>query len=407
VSLDLAAVRADFPILRRTVRGRPLVYLDTAASAQMPLPAIEAMVRHQTDGHANVHRGVHTLSHEATVAYDAVRERAGAFLGAASADEVIFAHGTTSAINLVARSWGDANVRQGDEIVVTLLEHHSNFVPWQMLAARAGAVLRVAPLLPDGSLDLEAFERLLSPRTRMVAIAHVSNVLGTVLPVRRIAELAHARGAVVLVDGAQSAPHLPIDVQALGCDFFVCSGHKLYGPTGVGLLWGRRALLEAMPPYETGGGMIERVTVERTTFLPPPGRFEAGTPPIAQVIGLGAALDWLGRFDTRAVAAHEADLLAYATDTVRKVPGVAVLGTAPDRVSVLSFVMDGVHPHDIGTVLDAEGVAIRAGHHCAQPLMQHLGVPATARASFGIYNTRADVDALAAGLRRVHEVFAR
>lgn len=406
LSLDVAAIRAAFPVFGRRVRGRPLVYLDTAASAQMPAAAIEAMVRHQSEGHANVHRGVHTLSYEATEAYDAVRERARRFLNAASADEVIFAHGTTSAINLVARSWGDAHVKRGDEIVVTLLEHHSNFVPWQVLAERTGARLRVAPLLPDGSLDRGAFEALLSDRTRVVAVAHVSNVLGTVLPVRWIADLAHARGAVVVVDGAQSAPHLPVDVQALGCDFFVCSGHKLYGPTGVGVLYGRLSLLQAMAPYETGGGMIERVTIERTTFAPPPGRFEAGTPPILPVVGLGAAIEWLASLDREAIAAHEQALLARATERISEVPGVRVLGTAPGKVSVLSFVMDGVHPHDIGTVLDAEGIAIRAGHHCAQPLMQQLGVPGTARASFGVYNDFDDVDALVRGLQRVREVFA-
>lgn len=406
LSLDVAAIRAAFPVFGRRVRGRPLVYLDTAASAQMPAAAIEAMVRHQSEGHANVHRGVHTLSYEATEAYDAVRERARRFLNAASADEVIFAHGTTSAINLVARSWGDAHVKRGDEIVVTLLEHHSNFVPWQVLAERTGARLRVAPLLPDGSLDRGAFEALLSDRTRVVAVAHVSNVLGTVLPVRWIADLAHARGAVVVVDGAQSAPHLPVDVQALGCDFFVCSGHKLYGPTGVGVLYGRLSLLQAMAPYETGGGMIERVTIERTTFAPPPGRFEAGTPPILPVVGLGAAIEWFASLDREAIAAHEQALLARATERISEVPGVRVLGTAPGKVSVLSFVMDGVHPHDIGTVLDAEGIAIRAGHHCAQPLMQQLGVPGTARASFGVYNDLDDVDALVSGLQRVREVFA-
>lgn len=405
LSFDPAAIRASFPVFSRRIGGRPLVYLDTAASAQMPEVAIEAMVRHQERGHANVHRGVHTLSHEASEAYDAVRERVRAFLNAGVVDEVIFAHGTTSAINLVARSWGDTHVHAGDEIVVTMLEHHSNFVPWQQLAERTGAALKVAPLLADGSLDLDAFERLLTPRTKIVALAHVSNVLGTVLPVRRMADLAHHHGAIVVVDGAQSAPHLAIDVQALGCDFFVCSGHKMYGPTGVGILWGRLALLQAMQPWETGGGMIERVTLERTTFAPPPGRFEAGTPPILPVVGLGAALEWLGGLDRDEVAAHEQALLAQATECLMDLPGVRVVGTAPGKVSVLSFVMDGVHPHDIGTVLDAEGVAIRAGHHCAQPLMQYLGLAGTARVSFGVYNDRTDVDALVRGLARVRKVF--
>ncbi|MGB7213124.1 MAG: cysteine desulfurase [Gemmatimonadales bacterium] len=402
---DPAAIRAAFPVLARQVHGRPLVYLDSAASAQMPAVAVDAMVRHQTEGHANVHRGVHTLSYEATEAYDAVREQVRVFVNAPSVDEVVFAHGTTSAINLVARSWGDGHVKQGDEILVTLLEHHSNFVPWQMLAERSGATLKVAPLLPDGALDQDAFERLLTDRTRIVAVAHVSNVLGTVLPIRWIADLAHRRGAVVLVDGAQSAPHFPVDVQALGCDFFICSGHKLYGPTGVGILWGRLSLLESMAPYETGGGMIERVTVERTTFAPPPGRFEAGTPPILPVVGLGAAIEWVSGLDRTVVAAHEQMLLTRATERLAELPGLRIVGTAPGKISVLSFVMDGVHPHDIGTVLDAEGIAVRAGHHCAQPLMQHLGLSGTARASFGAYNDVADVDALVRGMERVRKVF--
>ena len=402
---DPASIRASFPVLGRRIGGRPLVYLDTAASAQMPAVAIDAMVRHQAEGHANVHRGVHTLSYEATEAYDAVRERVRSFLNASSADEVIFAHGTTSAINLVARSWGDAHVNSGDEILVTVLEHHSNFVPWQMLAERRGAALKVAPLLADGSLDLEAFEHLLTPRTRIVAAAHASNVLGTVLPIRRMADLAHQRGAVVVVDGAQAAPHLAVDVQSLGCDGGGCAGHKRYGPTGVGILWGRLALLQAMEPYETGGGMIERVTVERTTFAPPPGRFEAGTPPILPVVGLGAALEWLTGLDHDQMAAHEARLLAHATERLSDLPGVRVVGTAPGKVSVLSFVMEGVHPHDIGTVLDAEGIAIRAGHHCAQPLMRHLGLTSTARASFGVYNDLTDVEALVRGLERARRVF--
>ncbi|HET7023854.1 MAG TPA: cysteine desulfurase [Gemmatimonadales bacterium] len=403
---DPATIRAAFPVLGRQVRGRPLVYLDSAASAQMPKVAVDAMVRHQTEGHANVHRGVHTLSYEATEAYDAVREQVRTFFNAPSVNEIVLAHGTTSAINLVARSWGDAHVQRGDEILVPLLEHHSNFVPWQMLAQRTGATLKVAPLLADGALDQDAFERLLTDRTRMVAVAHVSNVLGTQLPIRWIADLAHRRGAVVLVDGAQSAPHFPVDVQALGCDFFVCSGHKLYGPTGVGVLWGRLPLLESMAPYETGGGMIERVTVERTTFVPPPGRFEAGTPPILPVVGLGAAIEWLSSLDRTAVAAHEHTLLTRATERLAELPGLRIVGTAPGKVSVLSFVIDGVHPHDIGTVLDAEGIAIRAGHHCAQPLMHQLGLPGTARASFGAYNTAADVDALVQGVARVRKVFA-
>ena len=405
VSWDVEAVRAEFPILGRAIGGRALAYLDNAASSQVPRAALEAMEAHYRSGHANVHRGVHTLSHEATVAYDAARASAARFLNASPA-EVVFAHGTTSALNLVARAWGDANVRRGDEIVLTTLEHHSNIVPWVRLAERTGASVKVVPLLADGSLDLTAYEALLTPRTRVVAVAHASNVLGTVAPLRAMADRAHAVGAILVADGAQAAPHLPLDVRALDCDFYVASGHKLYGPNGIGLLFGRRELLEAMEPYEGGGGMIQFVSFERITYAPPPGRFEAGTPPVAEALGLGAALEWLMGQDRAALAAHEEALLRRATEALGAIPGIAVHGTAPGKVSVLSFSLAGVHPHDIGTVLDGHGVAIRAGHHCAQPLMRHLGVPATARASFAAYNTAAEVDALAAAVDDARRIFA-
>ena len=404
-SFDVEAIRAQFPILARRVAGVPVAYLDNAATSQVPRAVIDAMTRHYEHGHANVHRGVHTLSHEATVAYDAARATAARFLNAARPAEVIFAHGTTNALNLVARAWGDANVGAGDEIILTTLEHHSNIVPWVRLAERNGATIKVIPLLADGALDLEAYERLLSERTRVVAFAHASNVLGTTAPVRRMADLAHAVGAVVVIDGAQAAPHLVVDVQALDCDFYVASGHKLYGPNGIGLLYGKRSLLDAMQPYDTGGGMIERVEFTKVTYAPVPARFEAGTPPVAEAIGMGAALAWLLALDRAALEAHEQDLLGYATERLSAIQGVNIHGTSPGKVSVLSFTVDGIHPHDVGTVLDRHGVAVRAGHHCAQPLMRHLGVPATARASFSAYNTRAEVDLLATGILAAQKMF--
>lgn len=403
--LDVEAIRKQFPILARRVAGVPVAYLDNAATAQVPQAVLDAMADHYAAGHANVHRGVHTLSHEATVAYDAARATAARFLNARSSSEVVFAHGTTSALNLLARAWGDANVSAGDEILLTTLEHHSNIVPWVQLAERRGAVIRVAPILADGSIDLPAFAALLSPRTKVAAFAHASNVLGTVFPVRRMADLAHAVGAVVVIDGAQAAPHLLVDVQALDCDFYVASGHKLYGPNGVGLLYGKAAHLAAMPPYEGGGGMIERVSFERVTYAPAPARFEAGTPPVAEAIGLGAALEWLMALDHTALESHEQDLLAYATARLGETRGVTLHGTAPGKVSVLSFSVEGIHPHDVGTVLDKHGVAVRAGHHCAQPLMHHLGVGATVRASFGAYNTRAEVDLLVRGVGAAQRMF--
>lgn len=404
-ALDIATVRAAFPILEREVQGRQLVYLDSAASAQRPRQVVEEMVRYTYELNANVHRGVHWLSQEATQAYDGVREQAARFLNARQPEEVIFAHGTTAAINLIATSYGGSTLQPGDEIVVTEMEHHSNFVPWQQLASRTGALFRVAPVDDDGSLPLDRLAALLTPRTRIVAVAHASNVLGTILPIAEIARMAHDVGAVLVVDGAQGAPHLPVDVQALGCDFYVLSGHKMYGPTGIGLLWGRHDLLTRMPPAETGGGMVARVTAERTTFTPPPARFEAGTPPITEVIGLGAAISFLTDLGFDAIRAHEDDLLAYATERLQSVPGLRIIGTAAPKVSVVSFVMDAAHPHDIGTVVDSYGVAIRAGHHCAQPLMDRFGVSATARASFGVYNTRDEVDILVAALDEVGRLF--
>jgi cysteine desulfurase/selenocysteine lyase len=399
-------VRRDFPILETRTRGRPLVYLDNAATTQKPRQVIDAVSGFYASANANIHRGVYALSEQATVAYDAARSRVAQFLGATSASEIVFTRGTTESINLVAQSWGRATLRPGDEILVTAMEHHSNLIPWQLLAEQTGAVLRAAPLTERGELDLDAWRELLSERTRLVAVAHVSNALGTVNPVRELADAAHARGALVLVDGAQSAPHFQVDVSALGCDFFACSGHKLYGPTGIGVLFGRAELLERMPPWQGGGGMIASVTLERATWAEPPARFEAGTPPIAGAIGLAAALDYLEGVGREPIATWENALVRQAIEQVGAVPGVRLIGNAARRAAVVSFVVEGVHPHDVGAVLDDEGIAVRAGHHCAQPLMRHFGVPATIRASFACYNTPDEVDALARGLLRVHEVFA-
>ncbi|MFZ5624321.1 MAG: cysteine desulfurase [Gemmatimonadota bacterium] len=404
VAFDGRAVREDFPILARSIRGKPLVYLDNAATSQKPRAVIEAMSRYYERDNANIHRGVHTLSAEATRRYDEVREQVRAFFNARAAREIVFTRGTTEAINLVARSWGQANLEPGDEILLTEMEHHSNIIPWQLVAEQTGAVIRVAPILDTGELDLAAFERLLTERTKLVSVVHLSNALGTINPVAWIVARAHVLGIPVLVDGAQSAPHLGVDVRALGCDFFVCSGHKMLGPTGIGVLYGRAELLEQMPPWQGGGDMIETVTFEGSTWAPIPSKFEAGTPPIAEVIGLGAALDYLVATGRERIAAWEHALLEYATARVQEVPGLRVVGTAKEKASVLSFVIDGIHPHDIGTVLDDQGVAIRAGHHCCQPLMRRLGLPATARASFALYNTTDDVDALVAGLHRAREL---
>jgi cysteine desulfurase / selenocysteine lyase len=405
-ALDVERLRKDFPILSQLVRGKPLVYLDNAATSQKPRPVIEAVTRFYTSENANIHRGVHFLSERATLAYDAVRERVARFLNASSAREIVFTRGTTEAINLVAQSWGRSALRAGDEILITGMEHHSNIVPWQLVAAATGAVVRAVPITDAGELDLEAFDRLLTERTRLLAVVHLSNALGTINPVRAMIARARERGVVTLVDGAQSAPHLPVDVQAIGCDFFAFSGHKVFGPTGVGVLYGRAALLERMPPWQGGGDMIETVTLERSTWAPPPARFEAGTPMIAEVIGLGAALEYVESVGRAALGTWEEELLTYATERVSELEGVRIIGTAREKASVLSFVVEGVHPHDVGTVLDDEGIAIRAGHHCAQPVMQRFGIPATVRASFAFYNTREEVDTLVRGLRRVRTLFA-
>jgi len=402
---DLARVRNDFPILSTEVRGRPLVYLDNAASTQKPRAVTEAIERCYGEYYANVERGVHTLSQRSTEAREHARETVRRFLNAPSAEEIVFLRGTTEGINLVAASWGRKNVGPGDEVLVTGLEHHSNIVPWLMLCEERGAVLRAVPLDDRGEVRLDEFERLLSPRTRIAAFAHISNALGTVNPVREMAALAHRAGAVVLVDGAQAAPHVQVDVQALGCDFYAFSGHKVYGPSGIGALWGRTELLAAMPPWQGGGGMIRTVSFEKVTYAPPPHRFEAGTPFIEGAIGLAAALDYVSNLGSAAISAWEGKLLALATERLSEVRGLTVVGTARRKAAVLSFTMQGIHPHDVGTALDSEGIAVRAGHHCAQPVMERFKVPATTRASFGLYNTPAEVEALAAALHRVRELF--
>jgi cysteine desulfurase/selenocysteine lyase len=403
--LEVASLRADFPIFDQRFHGRPLAYLDNANSTQKPRAVIDAESRFYATSYAGVHRAVYELAERATRAYEAGREAVRRFLHAPDAHEVILLRGTTEAINLVAASFGKARLGAGDEVLVTAMEHHSNIVPWQLACAERGARLVVAPIDDDGALIPGELERRIGPRTRIVAVAHVSNALGSVNPIREICELAHARGVPVLVDGAQSAPHLPVDVQALGCDFFAFSGHKIYGPSGVGALWGRRELLEALPPWQGGGGMIESVSFEKTSWAPIPAKFEAGTPNIAGAVGLAAAIEYLEAVGMARVASHEEQLLAYANEALREIPGLRLVGTAPDKASVLSFVMDCAHAHDVATILDREGVAVRAGHHCAQPVMQRFGVAATVRASLGLYNTRADVDALAAGLRTVALVF--
>ncbi len=403
VGFDVARLRHEFPILRSQVNGHPLVYLDNAATAQKPRSVVEAEADFTLLGNANVHRGVHTLSQRATQAYDDARATLARFINAPDAAELIFTAGTTASLNLVAQSYGRTVLTPGDEILLTEMEHHSNIVPWQLLAGQVGAVVRAIPVTDEGALDMAAAARLIGPRTRIVAVAHVSNVLGTVNPVAELAHLAHAAGAVVVVGWPGGT--LPVDVQAIGADFYVASGHKMYGPTGVGFLWGRRALLDAMPPWLGGGGMIQQVSFDGTTYAPVPARFEAGTPPISQAIGMAAAARWIKALPWAEVEAHERDLLDYATALVSRVPGVRLVGTAPGKVSVLSFVLDGIHPHDVGTVLDTRGVAVRASHHCAQPLMRRLKTPGTVRASFAAYNTRAEAEALAEGLHEVRRVF--
>jgi cysteine desulfurase / selenocysteine lyase len=401
-----AGLRADFPILSTTVRGKPLVYLDSAATSQKPRQVIEAVSDFYATANANIHRGAHFLGERATLAYEGAREKVARFLGASGPDEIVFTRGTTESLNLVANSWGRSTLVPGDEVLVTAMEHHSNLVPWQLLCEATGATLRAVPVTGAGELDLEVFEQCLSRRPRIFAFTHVSNVLGTVNPVSELVTRARAAGAVTVVDGAQSVPHLPVDLRALGCDFFAFSGHKVFGPTGIGVLYGRRELLERMPPWQGGGSMIASVTLERSSFAPPPARFEAGTPPVAEAVGLGVALDYLEAAGIEDIGAWEAELLAYALDTVTMVSGVKVVGSPKDRVGVLSFTVDGVHPHDVSAVLDDEGIAVRAGHHCAQPLMDCFGVPATVRASFSFYNTLEEVDRLGQALARVRRVFA-
>jgi cysteine desulfurase / selenocysteine lyase len=404
-SFDVQRVRADFPILRRTVRGKPLVYLDNAATTQKPQAVLDALTGYYTGLNANVHRGVHELSERATEAFDAARERVRAFFNAADPGEIVFTRNATESINLVAYAFLKPRLTSGDEVLISAMEHHSNIVPWQLVCEGTGATLRVAPIDDRGELILEEFERLLGPRTRIAALTHMSNALGTINPVEEIVRLARGRGVPVLLDGSQAAFHMPVDVQALGCDFYAATGHKLYGPTGIGVLYGQRQHLEAMPPFLGGGDMISSVTFERSTWNTLPFKFEAGTPHIAGAIGLHAALDYLESVGRDVVAAHERALLDYATEVVSNVPGVRLIGTARNKASILSFVMEGVHPHDIGTIVDREGVAIRTGHHCAQPVMERFGVAATARASLAMYNTREEIDTLVQALHRVRDVF--
>jgi cysteine desulfurase/selenocysteine lyase len=403
---DVERIRKDFPILLTKVHGHPLVYLDNAATSQKPQAVIEALVRYYEGENANIHRGVHYLSQIATEEFEKARETVRAFVNAARSSEIVFARGTTEALNLVAQTYGKANVGAGDEVLITAMEHHSNIVPWQMLCEEKGAKLRVVPINDQGELLIAEYDRLLGPKTKIVAVGHVSNALGTINPLRQIIQAAHAKGAVVVVDGAQAVPHLKVDVQALDADFYAFSGHKMYGPTGIGVLYGKQALLEAMPPYQGGGDMISSVTFEKTTYNKVPHKFEAGTPDMAGVAGLKAAIEYMNGVGIEKIAAHEHELLKYATEVIGAIEGVRLIGTAREKAGVLSFVLDEVHPHDIGTILDQQGIAVRTGHHCAQPVMERFCIPATVRASFAVYNTKSEIDALARGIRKVHEVFA-
>ncbi|HYA19605.1 MAG TPA: cysteine desulfurase [Burkholderiales bacterium] len=404
-TLDVARIRLDFPILARLVNGKPLVYLDNAASSQMPQPVIDRLVRYQTQEHANIHRAVHTLSEHATAEYEEARRKAQRFINARDDHEIIFTRGTTESINLVMQGYGRAFIKAGDEIILTGLEHHSNIVPWQMLCEEKGAKLRVAPISNAGEILLDEYQMLFNERTKFVALSHVSNALGTVNPVGEMITTAHQHDVPVLLDGAQAAPHLRIDVQALDCDFYAFSGHKICGPTGIGVLYGKRALLDKMRPFQGGGDMILSVTFEKTIYNTVPFKFEAGTPPIAAAIGMGSAMDYLSGLSMERIGAHESELLHYATQQVGSIKGVRIIGTAKHKAAVLSFMIDGVHPHDVGTILNEDGIAIRTGHHCAQPVMQRFGVPATARASFAFYNTFQEVDALIAGIKKVQRMF--
>jgi len=404
-ALDVERVRKDFPILERTINGRPLVYLDSGASSQRPWPVLRAVEDYETHTHANVHRGVHALSQAATEAFEGARERVRRYINARSTKEIIFVRGTTEGINLVAQSYARPRFKPGDEILISALEHHANIVPWQMVCEQTGCTLKVAPIDRRGELVFDEYQKLLSPRTKLVAVAHVSNALGTVLPVKRIIDAAHAQGAVVLVDGAQAVQHSAVDVRALGCDFYTFSSHKIYGPTGIGVLYGRQELLEAMPPWQGGGDMILSVSFEKTTYNELPYKFEAGTPNISGAVGMAAAMDYIEGLGIDKIAAHEQRLLQLATTELERIPGIQIIGQAAHKAAVLSFTMEGVHPHDLGTILDTEGIAVRTGHHCAQPVMTFFGIPATARASFGVYNTEKDVASLVAGLQKVREVF--
>jgi cysteine desulfurase/selenocysteine lyase len=403
---DVEKVRADFPVLKQTVHGKPLVYLDSAATAQKPQAVIDAIRKFYEVDCANIHRGVHELSQRSTAAYEETRAKTRRFLNSRSKSELIFTRGATEGVNLVATAWGRKNVKEGDEIVISALEHHSNIVPWQMLCEEKGARLRVIPMNERGELLLEEYQKLLNPRTKMVAVAHVSNALGTINPVREMIEMAHRNGSLTLIDGAQAAPHMKVDVQALDADFYAFSGHKVCGPTGIGILYGKTKLLNAMPPYQGGGDMIRTVTFEKTTYNDLPYKFEAGTPNIAGGIGLGAALDYLTNIGMERIAAYEHELLLYGAERLSRIPGLRIVGTAKEKAAVLSFVMEGIHPHDIGTVLDRQGIAVRTGHHCAQPVMDWFGIPATTRASLAFYNTMGEIDALAAGIQKVKELFS-
>lgn len=404
--LDVEKIREDFPVLKQTIHGKPLVYLDSAATAQKPYAVVEAIRKFHEVDCANIHRGVHELSQRSTAAYEETRVKVRRFLNARSKSELIFVRGTTEAVNLVSSTWGRKNIKAGDEIVISALEHHSNIVPWQILCEEKEATLRVIPMNERGELILEEYEKLLNPRTRLVAFAHVSNALGTINPARQMIEMAHRAGALALVDGAQAAPHMKVDVQALDADFYAFSGHKVIGPTGIGILYGKSKLLNAMPPYQGGGDMIRTVTFEKTTYADLPYKFEAGTPNIAGGIGLGAALDYVANIGIEKIAAYEHELLLYGTEALARIPGLKIIGTAREKAAVLSFVMEGIHPHDIGTVLDRQGIAVRTGHHCAQPVMDWFRIPATTRASLAFYNTAAEIDALAAGLLKVKELFS-
>ena len=404
--LDAAQVRKDFPVLHQLVNGKPLVYLDNGATSQKPQCVIDALVRYYTTDNANVHRGVHTLSQRATDDYENARSKIRSFLNAASDQEIIYTRGTTESINLVAQTFGKQNIGPGDEIIVSNMEHHSNIVPWQILCEEKGSKLRVVPIDDSGELLVDEFEAMLGPRAKLVSITHVSNALGTIVPVDRIVELAHAHGVPVLLDGAQAVPHMRVDVRSLDCDFYVFSGHKLFGPTGIGVLYGKAELLESMSPYQGGGEMIKSVTFEKTLYADLPYKFEAGTPNIAGAIGLGEAIDYVEALGFDRIMAHEQELLDYGSRALSSIEGVHIIGTAAHKSGILSFIMDGVHPHDIGTILDAEGIAVRTGHHCAQPVMDRFQIPATARASMAMYNTKEDIDALVLGIDRVIEVFS-